>query len=1065
MKVKRHRWILVLVVVLSSALGAFAQALVPTSARPPSAASGQNSAPASQPPDYSKEPFIIERAFSKVSFQSDGRSLQETTIRVHVQSQAGLQNYGVLHLAFASATSNIEIGYVRVTKPDKRVVQTPAENALNMPAEITRQAPFYSDLKEKQVAVKGLEIGDILEFQYRLGVDKPLDPNQFWFSYNFTHSGILLEEELQVSVPRDRYVNVKSSEVQPTISDNGDIRTYDWKTANLEREATKPADTEEIPSVQITTFRSWDEVGQWFRSLASPQAAVTPEIQAKANELTAGMKTDSEKIQAIYRFVSTKFRYIGISLGIGRYQPHAAAEVLSNDYGDCKDKHTLFTALLSAVGVKVYPALVNSNVEIDPGVPSPAQFDHVITALPQENGFLFLDTTPEVAPFGFLVAGVRDKQALVIPEKSVAQLVQTPADPPFKSFFTFQADGTLDDAGTLDSKMLLTLRGDSELVYRLVLRQAGQTEWKNVMQVVSSNLGFGGTVSDVTANSPDATDVPLRIGYSYNRKEYSDWENRRISPPFPFLFLPDTPDAGDKKMSPIKLGSPTETLYEATILLPKGSNPAIPGTIDLHESFADYHAEYSFAKGSMHFERRLVMKVHEIPPDQFDTYRKFQKKIMDDVSNYISLSIGTSSESSGLSGKPDVPALMQQGRAAYARRDMPGALAALQRAVDLDPKSAPAWFTLGAIHIEVGPEDQGIGEVKKAIAIDPALPQYKYTAASLQSRHHEQAAIEIWRALEAARPEDSDAPQSIGGILLQQGRYSEAAAELEPAVQRLPMNSTLLLMFGETYIRLGSKEKGVAAIEKSVQIDPNPESLNGAAYSLADNNIHLDEALQYAENAVGQTERATSIIELKDLTLDDIELMPALASYWDTLGWVQFRMGHLGLAESYLNAAWSLLNAPMIADHLGQVYEKDGKKHEAAVAYSHALSTGGGAPQETKARLESIRPGGKYQPGEGPDPISVQNLRSVKLQRVSKTHVSAEFFVLFAPGSKVVDTTFVGGSEELRDATKDIAEAHFDVSFPDDGPAQVLRRGVLSCEPNKECLFVLIPPDDVNSVN
>src|SRR4029077_9997239 len=157
--------------------------------------------------------------------------------------------------------------------------------------------------------------------------------------------------------------------------------------------------------------------------------------------------------------------------------------------------------------------------------------------------------------------------------------------------------------------------------------------------------------------------------------------------------------------------------------------------------------------------------------------------------------------------------------------------------------------------------------------------------------------------------------------------------------------SDLLLSLGEAYIGLGSKEKGLAALAKAVQINPEPETLNGAAYSLGDNNVLLDDALGYAEEAVRQTEGATSKIVLNDFTIDDVGLMPALASYWDTLGWVQFRKGKYTLAETYLNAAWSLLNAPMIADHLGQVYEKDGKKHEAAVAYSRALSVGPGAPQ------------------------------------------------------------------------------------------------------------------------
>ena len=156
---------------------------------------------------------------------------------------------------------------------------------------------------------------------------------------------------MQISVPRGRYVQVKNQDVQPTTSDQGDVRIYDWKTASLKPTSSqdqKDADSadsadadDEIPSVQLTTFHSWDEVGQWFKSLVDTQATVTPAIQARANAVTASAKSDSEKVRALYDFVSTKVRYVGISLGIGRYQPHAAADVLSSDFGDCKDKHTL----------------------------------------------------------------------------------------------------------------------------------------------------------------------------------------------------------------------------------------------------------------------------------------------------------------------------------------------------------------------------------------------------------------------------------------------------------------------------------------------------------------------------------------------------------------------------------------------------------------------------------------------------------------------------------------------------------------------------------------------------
>jgi transglutaminase-like putative cysteine protease len=78
-----------------------------------------------------------------------------------------------------------------------------------------------------------------------------------------------------------------------------------------------------------------------------------------------------------------KFHYIGLDFGIGRYQPHAADDVLDNGYGDCKDKHTLLATMLKAVGIDAWPALIHATRKLDPEVPSPAQFNHVITVVPR----------------------------------------------------------------------------------------------------------------------------------------------------------------------------------------------------------------------------------------------------------------------------------------------------------------------------------------------------------------------------------------------------------------------------------------------------------------------------------------------------------------------------------------------------------------------------------------------------------------------------------------------------------------------------------------------------------
>jgi hypothetical protein len=346
--------------------------------------------------DYSKEAFVIEQDSTRITFENDGTSARETTARIRIQSDAGVQQWGILSFPYENSTQAEGIDYVRVRKPDNTLVATPIDGVQDMPSEISRQAPLYSDLKEKHLAVKGLSVGDVLEFQSHTRTTKPLAPGQFWFSQTFSHDSIILQQQLEIRVPQERAVKWKSSGLQPVITEDAGRRIFTWNRAQLEHQSSEQEKKEEqevlrqalrgkmaVPDVQLSSFQSWEEVGRWYGGLQLERVKPTPELTAKATEITKTATDETTRIRAIYGYVSAQFRYIGIDFGIGRYQPHAAAEVLGNQYGDCKDKHTLLASLLGAVGIKAYPALISTRHAIDPDVPSPGQFDHVISVVPQ----------------------------------------------------------------------------------------------------------------------------------------------------------------------------------------------------------------------------------------------------------------------------------------------------------------------------------------------------------------------------------------------------------------------------------------------------------------------------------------------------------------------------------------------------------------------------------------------------------------------------------------------------------------------------------------------------------
>ena len=107
-------------------------------------------------------------------------------------------------------------------------------------------------------------------------------------------------------------------------------------------------------------FLNWQGMGSWYGGLYSGQIYASEAIKQEVNVLTAGKTSPLAKMQAIAQFMLHDIRYVAISLGIGGYQPHAASEVFSHRYGDCKDKATLMRTMLREIGVDSYHVVINT---------------------------------------------------------------------------------------------------------------------------------------------------------------------------------------------------------------------------------------------------------------------------------------------------------------------------------------------------------------------------------------------------------------------------------------------------------------------------------------------------------------------------------------------------------------------------------------------------------------------------------------------------------------------------------------------------------------------------------
>lgn len=131
-------------------------------------------------------------------------------------------------------------------------------------------------------------------------------------------------------------------------------------------------------------FDDWPALGRWYAELDKGRAAPDARIEAATQEvLKSAGPAPLVRIRAVALFVRDRVRYVARELGIGGYQAHAAAAVLADGHGDCKDKSTLLRAALQVAGFESYPILVSATnpYAVAPNVPAPGSFDHVVVGV------------------------------------------------------------------------------------------------------------------------------------------------------------------------------------------------------------------------------------------------------------------------------------------------------------------------------------------------------------------------------------------------------------------------------------------------------------------------------------------------------------------------------------------------------------------------------------------------------------------------------------------------------------------------------------------------------------
>ena len=1020
---------------------------------------------------FADEAIVVEQDDVVYRYSADGKGSKVETAVFRIQSNAALQNVAVLSFPYAEGDQRLDLVYVRVRKPAGTVVETPIADAQDQPAQVTRIAPMYSDLHLKQIPVRSLAVGDKLEYQFRITQQNADIPDEFWGRESFGAGIVFLERGIELRFPKQKHVTVSSPEYKPDISEAGDERVYRWKGSQLRSTSAKDDDDAQqnkVPPVSWTTFPSWEAVGLWYRGLIAGRDAVTPAIQAKADELTANTKTDTERVRALYDFVSSHNHYIGVDFGIGRYQPHAAAEVMTNQYGDCKDKHTLLAALLRAKGFQVSAVLIGEGIEMNEAVPMPAAFNHVITQTNVDGEKVWLDTTTEVAPYRVLLPVLRDKQALVVPPAAAPNLQKTPAQLPFTPLLHFETKSVLEESGSLKGHIDVGMRGDDEILMRFAARQIARAQWDQLSQTYSNASGFSGTTSATVLDPPDDTSAPWHLRYDYADISFGDWGNYRIGALLPYIGLP----AFDEKVSrkkDIELGGPHIEVVNSSIRLPKGYGADLPDAVHLNSLFAKFDRTYQLQDGNLKAEVRLEILTAKVPAADLKEYKKF----LDDLGQEPWIQLTSKDRAAGEKGPPPAgennsvaSELVRQAQSALATNDKDLARKKLDEAAAVNDKQQYLWSYTGYLAALSGKFYEAASDYQRELKQHPDETKTYLALIDAQARLGQKAAErDSLLAYSKAEPRDSTVVLFTGGRLLATDHVAEAVEVYRAGSKAIPENKLIEVELASALLREGKPDEAVTLAKSAIDGSSDPDVLNDGAYVLVSHNAELPLAESSSRKAIDLLETGSTEMVLDSVNANSFHRVNLLLASWDTLGWIYFAEGNTNMAEQYTGAAWRIGGHAEVGLHFGKVLEKQGDNAQALRIYELALGDGKTNSTtpiqlELHARVDALKRRGIPSQNLNAEAI-LQEQRTYHVPRAGDMKGSAIFFLLIS-ATKTEKVGFVSGDDGLRSESARISHLDLGLALPKGSHALLLRSGVLFCSAKPMCEFVLTPPQNAN---
>lgn len=570
-----------------------------------------------------------------------------TTIHkiIKILNSRGKRKYSEAKIGYDDTYEYIDIDFARVIKPSGEVITVPQKFI-----KITTPYsgfPLYSNYKIKVLSFPQIENCTIIEYKVTKRRIKLLDEDNFYVKFWLKTGEPIILEKYSVTYPKNQNIHIKHPEgykpKEATATFQG-TKTIEWEIKNQDAiipERAMPSYDEIIPQIWVSSFKDWNEIYRWWKSLYKDRVKPDKPIEEKVSEIIKEAKatTQDEKIKAIYEWVAQNIRYVALEYGEGGFKPHKVREVFKNRYGDCKDQALLLVSMLKCTGAEAYPVLIGVNRKLlDKNIPM-IQFNHAIVAIKISDSLNFLDPTQETCPYGYLPSYNQDKICMVFFNDGY-KFLKTPLFESHINRETRHMRIVVNNDGSIDVDKKGVAYGEKCMYLRYSLSHNKPIRRKEIIESEISNLCPGGELIDYSISNLDSISYPLTIT---ERFHVPDWLKNvgddRVSFRLPTVVINIAGTDKEERRYPVDYRYTESKEYNIEVkYLPDTKPILLPEILSFKNKYASFTYTVNEEDGTIQIKISYNRNSVRISKEDYKLWKRFSEKVKMKLTEVIILS-------------------------------------------------------------------------------------------------------------------------------------------------------------------------------------------------------------------------------------------------------------------------------------------------------------------------------------------------------------------------------------------------------------------------------------------